>query len=318
MISETVKVKEKDSRPLESPVVIMSTEKANINIPSVRLVLIDDLNDLHLPMLDVTLSSFLVDMSDWSTNLRLDSGLAAQASYFNVKNSHWEPLIEPWQCSLSMSKAADTQALSVEFYSRKKLDINLTHVFVETVLNSMALLNKQKDRTNASRKGVHSPYILRNHTGYDIHLWAESHGDGLDTQLHVLDDGKELPWRFDDWRTMRETTSPHPNTLAIQLHGPTWETLKGITVDREGVTMHLLRPKVNGVTHRLVCEVVLKDNVKIVTFRSGTVVRNDTRIPVDLRVFNTRYGVHISKWFPPVGCWHYILANMTNILYRTR
>lgn len=86
---------------------------------------------------------------------------------------------------------------------------------------------------------------------------------------------------------MLKNTTPNPNTLAIQIHGPSWETLKGITVDKQGLDVYLLRPKINGVTHKLICEIELKENVKIVTLRSGTVFKNETKIAVDLMIFNS-------------------------------
>lgn len=40
-----------------------------------------------------------------------------------------------------------------------------------------------------------------------MHVWAESIGDGLDTELQMLKNNGEIPWRFDDWRVMREVNS---------------------------------------------------------------------------------------------------------------
>jgi vacuolar protein sorting-associated protein 13A/C len=132
----------------------------------------------------------------------------------------------------------------------------------------------------------------------------------MDIEPKELENNKEMPWRFDDWRTMREvrfwwilvlvtenygwllsahdmqSTVISPNKVCLQLHGPAWESLKGIPVDREGRTIHLLRPRIAGVLHRMLCEVKLKDNVKIVTFRSTTVLVNDTGGTVDMMVVN--------------------------------
>ncbi|KAJ3110151.1 hypothetical protein HK100_003137 [Physocladia obscura] len=119
-------------------------------------------------------------------------------------------------------------------------------------------------------------------------LWIESAGDGLDTVLHEIKNHEEIPWRFDDWRVMRENVSPTPNKLSIQMHDQEWETLKGIPVDREGTKTYILRPSVNRIAHRIVCEVKMRKNIKVVTFRSTTVVQNSTGISVDVMIVNNK------------------------------
>ena len=91
-----------------------------------------------------------------------------------------------------------------------------------------------------------------------------------------------------------------PNKLSLQIMGPAWESMKSISVDRQGTKNYILRPSVNGVTHRLVCEVRLKDNVKIVTFRSSTLIENGTKVGVEIKMINgngqqTGNLVHLGK-----------------------
>ena len=64
-------------------------------------------------MLDLNIQNFLIDMADWSSSVRLDSGLEMHANYFNIKNSHWEPMIEDWQCSLNVRRIGDPDTLSI-------------------------------------------------------------------------------------------------------------------------------------------------------------------------------------------------------------
>ncbi|KAJ3092913.1 hypothetical protein HK102_000456 [Quaeritorhiza haematococci] len=268
--------------------VVVSTEALELRSQGIRLILIDDLNDLHLPMFEVAIMPLTIDVSDWSRALRVNTSISLQINYFNIKNSHWEPLLEPWQCILNVFRQAENGAMTIDFFSKKKLEVNVTHVFIETLLNTFTLWSKQEARTLLARKGDHSPYLLRNETGYDMHVWAESIGDGLDTELKKLGNGQEIPWRFDDWRVMRENTSSVPNKLSVQLSGASWESLKGIPVDREGRSVYMLRPMVDHVTHRLVCEVTLRNKIKVVTFRSAMVVANETRHTVEVIVVNAQ------------------------------
>lgn len=72
------------------------------------------------------------------------------------------------------------------------------------------------------------------------------------------------------------------NSLTLLFEGMTWERLRHISVDREGEQIYALRPKLEKVTHRLLCEVKLVENVKIVTFRSTFQVENRSLVGVEM------------------------------------
>ncbi|TPX30777.1 hypothetical protein SmJEL517_g05746 [Synchytrium microbalum] len=265
--------------------IIMSRERARLVTEGVRLVLIDDLNDLHLPMADLVFNKIAGRVGDWSSGMTVNAQVSLHMNYFNLHNSHWEPVIEPWSFDVNIqNRPAADQGTLLDIYARKKLEMNVTFVLLQTIVNTQNLWNKQTARK--TRRGTHTPYVLRNRTGYRMHLWVDSSGDGLDVEPKELKNNDDMPWRFDDWRAMRESTATTPNKISLQLHGPAWESLKGISVDREGITTHLLRPRINSVLHRMVCEVKLKDNIKIVTFRSATVLVNGTGGTVDMMVVN--------------------------------
>ncbi|KAI8823370.1 uncharacterized protein EV422DRAFT_352091 [Fimicolochytrium jonesii] len=268
---------------------VMDQERIRATIQAFRLILIDDLNDLHLPMLDLMMDKLVVDAADWSTSLRLEAAPSLHCNYFNITNSHWEPLIEQWQFFVTVAKRPNNGTFSLDLFARKKLEINITHAFVRTILQTQHLWSKQDQRV-AARRGAHAPYVLRNKTGYDMYVWTDSNDadSGLDTELKMLPNGEDIPWRFEDWRTMREGTSPVSHRVSMQLNGPSWETLKGISIDSEGVKAHILRPPINRVSYRLVCDVKLKDNVKVVTFHSTVGFQNNTTVPLEVVVVNQR------------------------------
>lgn len=62
----------------------------------------------------------------------------------------------------------------------------------------------------------------------------------------------------------------------------TWDKIKSISVDREGEHVYALRPKLNNVTHRMLCDVKLVNNVKVVTFRSTFQVENRTLVVAEM------------------------------------
>jgi vacuolar protein sorting-associated protein 13A/C len=64
--------------------------------------------------------------------------------------------------------------------------------------------------------------------------------------------------------------------------GKPWEPLRGIPVDREGEYTFPLRSHTERYSIRLLCEVKVEDNVKVVTIRSTYKIENHTFYPVEL------------------------------------
>lgn len=87
---------------------------------------------------------------------------------------------------------------------------------------------------------------------------------------------------------LQGNASSRSNTLALQFQGKSWEPVRNIPVDREGEFVYALRPRTQKVADRLLCEVTVKDNVKIVTIRSTYKIENLTLYPVDVILVDAR------------------------------
>ncbi|KAI8897799.1 hypothetical protein BC833DRAFT_643759 [Globomyces pollinis-pini] len=262
------------------------SQRIRVSLGGIQAVLIDDLDDLHLPIFEFIVGDTVFDMIDWSLpSYQFDTSMMLDANYFNIKNSHWEPMIEKFMFSihgqLGLQDDPSPDTCNITFLCRKKLEINCSHILMDTVFNFLQKFDAQSTRTGIRREN-RSPYRIRNHTGYPIVIWTDSSQSNYRPELVNVENGKSIDWKFDDWRTMREQTAPIPNKFAIQIEGPSWETLKGITVDREGTTLYDLRPAMNNVLHKLVVDIKLRDKVKVVTLRSSKLIENGTNIDIEL------------------------------------
>jgi hypothetical protein len=76
--------------------------------------------------------------------------------------------------------------------------------------------------------------------------------------------------------------SSSQHNIGIQFIERPWEQLRGIPVDREGEYVFSLRPRTDKYPNRLLCEVKVIDNIKIVTIRSTYKVENMTLYPIEL------------------------------------
>lgn len=95
-------------------------------------------------MFDFSVEKVALDVSDWSSQMLVDLDLSLQVNYFNIKNSHWEPIIEPWSCNLNITRSME-KTMAVSFTSRVKLEFNLSHVFIEIALKTLNRWNKQEE-----------------------------------------------------------------------------------------------------------------------------------------------------------------------------
>lgn len=154
----------------------------------------------------------------------------------------------------------------------------------------------------ALARGGYAPYRISNRTGSHINIWSDTEGTNVQDVVSMrIQNNEAVDWRFDDWKTMREVgfplmrlrahnlkhipqhvTSAGNHSISVQFAEQNWEQLRGVPVDREGEFCFTLRPRSGDSTHRLLCEVKVHDNVKLVTLRSTYVVENLTLYPIEL------------------------------------
>ncbi|OCH96150.1 vacuolar protein sorting-associated protein 13 [Obba rivulosa] len=271
------------AQPLGNAHVLVSKEQLRASFDGLRLVLIGDLHEQ--PLLHFKVKPFSAEAQDWSSGLLATSSMTTQITYWNLSNSHWEPLIDPWTFTVIVSKPSPTSGLSLTLSAQERLDVNLTTIFVESALATARMLGKEGDYVLRKARGSYAPYRIRNRTGSTIYVWPDIEGsnNARETAAVQIPHDKTIDWRFDDWKTMREhVSSSGHNSIGLQIIGKPWEQIRSIPVDREGEFTFTLRPRSEKYAHRLLCEVKVQDNVKFVTLRSTYKVENQTLYPLEL------------------------------------
>ena len=181
--------------------------------------------------------------------------------------------------------------LAVELYSKKNLELTVTAATIALASKSFDFLSSDEDMLSKPR-GMDAPYRIQNHTGFDLNVWAESK-DNDEGSAAKLEDGQEIPWRFEDAMTARETLSTEGSSgvVGVQLEGSGFNSVDKIAVSREGEKIYNLHPRKDKIQHRLLVEVKLgTDNIKYITFRSPLLVENNTQIPVEVGVLDAEAG----------------------------
>jgi vacuolar protein sorting-associated protein 13A/C len=276
-----------------SPATQKRYEELTATIDGIRVVLIGDLHEL--PILDLAIKNFTTTAENWSSDLKAEAAIDLYANIFNFSKSAWEPLVEPWQVGFGVARDQGNGLLSLEVVSRKMFDITITTATIALASKSFAFFNQAQDVLSKPR-GIEAPYKIRNHTGFDIVVQAQ-HKNNNEPMTARLEDGREVPWSFEDREKMRENVlaDGNPDSISVLLEGSGFDTVKNLKLSREGEFLYALRPKTDQTLHRLMVEVTLgKDNVKYVTIRSPLLVENHTQIPVELGVYDAQEG-HLLK-----------------------
>lgn len=142
--------------------------------------------------------------------------------YYNLTNSHWEPFIEPWAFQVKVipwhhvdswflncvqaSRGDQKSGFSASLSSKQRLEVDLTATFIETAMTTMSAISKD-DKVLKRTRGTDDPFLVCNRTGYRINLWTDAGSrDRKVGEAVKIEDGHDCPWRFGDWRTMREVS----------------------------------------------------------------------------------------------------------------
>jgi vacuolar protein sorting-associated protein 13A/C len=103
-----------------------------------------------------------------------------------------------------VNRSISTGLLSISLSSQKRLELNITATFIELALTTAAILDKDSEKGFSHTRGANAPFLVKNRTGYPISIWSDTSDDSNEPASAKLDNGADIPWRFDDWRKMRE------------------------------------------------------------------------------------------------------------------
>lgn len=278
IVSSLSKVTSLSNTLTRNPTIVTKGENMAIDTNGMRLVLIGDVHEL--PMLDMESKPFSISAKNWSTDLEVDTRITSSIKVLNYSTSSWEALLEPWTFTIHIGKVLEPKpSLGIDIESREVADVTITSRTISLLSN---LTNVLTDSRELAARGEDAPYLIMNETGYDMNIWIDK---GLDAkeQLTLLRDGASCPWQFEDWREVRESLSTEGEStfIGVELIDSPYDELYGISLKREQEKVLLLKPTVNGIHNRLICEVILgSDKIKRVKLRSSVCIQNYTQATI--------------------------------------
>ena len=189
----------------EQSKVLVSKEQLKARVNGFQLVLVGDLQEI--PFIHLSTPEFQVAINDWSGDMKLATSIQTQIRYFNLANSYFEPLLDPWTFNLRVNRTSarsEVAPLSVRMTASERLELNLTSAFIELAITTVTLWSKEADRIKNNR-GADAPFRVRNETGLPLLVWPEARD--ISKPVHGvkrLEDGADVQWRFEDRKHTRE------------------------------------------------------------------------------------------------------------------
>lgn len=279
--------------------------RVDLQVDSVTVCLINDCLGGTVPFGTVTVKDAgmsLVARSDLSSTLKCQA--TVEAVLYNVLNTCFEPVVEPWKATLSRSVEPGGGGVRTTVGSDHVLDVNISETHMRGLVQTMEAWmqdSKTWDADLAKEDPLSQkfwPYRLRNEAGTPFTFWLgsslEPPEQGVDADgtplLREVAIGGELAFAFPRNRggqVRQRDMALQFHTLSIRFEGIT-DVLTHVPVDIAGVHMLPLGDL------RAVAEIHSDSGAKIVAIQSIFKVYNKTGAEIEASVYHGEHGV--SAW----------------------
>ena len=293
-------------------------------ISQINICIIDDCRDADVPLVDFSLQRIHF-RHDFEQIGQASSVLSS--SYYNRALSAWEPLMEPWKCSVGWKLIpigqadAKGQKLVCTFEAEDPVHFNVTSTLLDLYHQTkkdwtggeemqLALHSQIRGSTRLSKRMPFVPFAIRNETG--LRLWfctqtktryrssalrtASSsststayHDDPEKENWQEVEDGGEIQFSFESKRNKKTSCSTNEiSAHQIIVRVEGWEEVSPVSIDKVGTFFRNAAGQQSLPPVRVVFDVSIKDTaLKLVTVRSALLVENKLEFDVQLRLENT-------------------------------
>lgn len=201
-VRDEVSTQPRRSSSIEAPVsTLLRSEELTADLDGLRLVLIGGIHEL--PLLDMCIKQFPIHVRNWSSEMDADTSIEMFVNVYNYSKSAWEPLIEPWYLGFHMTRTIEPATMAINFNSRKTLEVTVTTQTIAMLSNAVEMISGDSDLLSKP-PDANAPYRIKNQTGYTLQVWVDNTDNSEFSLAKEIADGEEVPWRFDDWRKLRE------------------------------------------------------------------------------------------------------------------
>ena len=236
-------------------------------ISQINICIIDDCRDADVPLLDLSLQRihFHHDFEQVG-----EASSILSSSYYNRSLSAWEPLMEPWKCSIGwklipIGVQTKGQKLVCTFETEDPVNFNVTSTLLdlyhqtkkdwtseERVLLMPSSISLSQIRGSTRRRMPFVPFAIRNETG--LRLWfctqtktrlqsSRAASCAVTTMMdpekenwQEVEDGGEIQFSFESKRNKKTSMGGNEISAAHQIivRVEGWDEVSPVSIDKVG------------------------------------------------------------------------------------
>lgn len=270
------------------------------------------------------IQKYLVDISDARLSVEICNDISANidaelsAYFFNLHNFSWEPVMEKcaWtidSCYTSGEEDISNKKVSVVLETRS-VDIDISHVFIKNILETLDKIRESTELTKLAKRSSAAHYALYNHTGIDMMIFGKglipeesespnSSGSsrklgispGSDIRMLEVAPNSHIKFSLPIWRPDSGEHKPAADSLSIYFEGLPVETLRGVSLDATRPMVYTLKPAIDNVRHKVLCNARIEGNTKHFDFFSGMSIKNAAKFEINIYVFITKPPISLPQ-----------------------
>eukprot|EP01119_Soliformovum_irregulare_P017308 TRINITY_DN5119_c0_g1_i4.p1 TRINITY_DN5119_c0_g1~~TRINITY_DN5119_c0_g1_i4.p1 ORF type:complete len:2151 (-),score=662.14 TRINITY_DN5119_c0_g1_i4:16-6468(-) len=257
----------------------------NVQFNKIQIVLVHECIDVP-PLVKILLDDLHLE-GDYPGGIAGEFKLAG--SYYNLNNTYWEPVFEPWSCILEYRVAEATNGASFVVESNHVLNINVSAALMDV----MILWSKSTINVPPGAKAF-TPIVLRNLTQYPIYA-----------KLHSMNEPRTIEnWQTEpmetkgdaSWRELDVLSNNYMSVLLSSL------ALSNLSITKSGSTILPFDPTAPmDPTNALVYQVLFDKGSRIITFRSVIEILNHSTMDLEIKVTLADGSMYFVPAIPPQG-----------------
>jgi hypothetical protein len=229
-----------------------------------RVLLLADRSYKSVPLLKIKCTAFELNSKTSQAEVEAVAAMSWKASFFNLSRTSWEPLLEPWECQLTIAGQPKTP-----------WDLRVSLAFYKCLVSGVL-----SPSSSSRRSAPFHPVMLRNLSGVKLTIIL-----GRDEPPLVVEPGQDIPVPQQDYSRSLSTRDKKKkkNSVALRFEGYSGQQL--LSHEKLKAT-ELSLPSSNDEDDpaMFVMSIALQDGSKMLTISSPVVVENKTTLPLVFRV----------------------------------
>lgn len=237
-------------------------------------MVIDDSSSAVVPLMELTIDAISMEITSWSSQLKLDFGARMSLNCYNPSLSYWEPIIEPWAFNVAMGRSEEEPKSdnTICLSSLKGLEIIVAHDALERILSMLHKLGVEKRSPSVARE-LSPPYCFGNFLEATVAIDGDTKGsDSIALQSQQMNS-----FSFESWRQQRSSLFAAEHKVTISFPNGEYKPIEGFAIDREGYFRLALTPQAHDFDERnFFAHAFLVDGIRYVHLRERIMVKNET------------------------------------------